>query len=137
MWTASGDMPPSGGSSMTISRRSFIGTTAVASLGLAGGRARAANFPTRDITLIVPWAAGGGTDALARTLTKNAKQYIGVNVPVVNRPAGTGVAGMQAVAQAKPDGYTIGLVTFHLSSYRLTGVSTLSYQDFEPIMLLN
>jgi len=124
---------------MTITRRTFVSSALLTSaiMGSSATSARAAGFPERDITLIVPWAAGGGTDALGRTLVKNAKQYIGVNVPVVNRPGGTGVAGMQAVAQAKPDGYTVGLVTFHLSSYRLTGMSELSYRDFEPIMLLN
>jgi tripartite-type tricarboxylate transporter receptor subunit TctC len=124
---------------MTITRRTFVSSALLTSaiMGSSANSARAAGFPERDITLIVPWAAGGGTDALGRTLVKNAKQYIGVNVPVVNRPGGTGVAGMQAVAQAKPDGYTVGLVTFHLSSYRLTGMSELSYRDFEPIMLLN
>jgi tripartite-type tricarboxylate transporter receptor subunit TctC len=124
---------------MTISRRTILktGLAAAALSGTGLGPAFAAGFPERDITLIVPWAAGGGTDALARTLAKNAKQYIGVNVTVVNRTGGTGVAGMQAASQAKPDGYTLGLITFHLSSYRLTGVSELSYRDFEPVMLLN
>ena len=45
--------------------------------------ARAA-FPERDITVVVPWAAGGGTDTLARTLAKNGKKYFGVNLNVVN-----------------------------------------------------
>jgi tripartite-type tricarboxylate transporter receptor subunit TctC len=123
---------------MSFTRRRFVSSTvASASLFAVGASPlRAAGFPERDITLVVPWAAGGGTDSLARTLTKNAKQYIGVNVAVVNRPGGTGVAGMQSVATARPDGYTIGLVTFHLSSYRLTGLSQLSYRDFELIMLL-
>jgi len=124
---------------MHITRRSFV-STAAASAGLIStgiSPLRAAGYPERDITLIVPWAAGGGTDALGRTLTKNAKQYIGVSVTVVNRPGGTGVAGMKAVATAKPDGYTLGLITFHLSSYRLSGLSELSYRDFEPVMLLN
>ena len=124
---------------MSFTRRRFVSSTVASAslLALGASPLRAAGFPERDITLVVPWAAGGGTDALARTLTKNAKQYIGVNVAVVNRPGGTGVAGMQSVATAKPDGYTLGLVTFHLSSYRLTGLSQLSYRDFEPIMLLN
>lgn len=124
---------------MAITRRSFVSSAVASASFIATGTSplRAAGYPERDITLIVPWAAGGGTDALGRTLAKNAKQYIGVNVTVVNRPGGTGVAGMQAAATAKPDGYTIGLVTFHLSSYRLTGLSPLSYRDFEPIMLLN
>ena len=94
-------------------------------------------YPERDITMIVPWAAGGGTDTVARTLVKNAKQHIGVGINVVNRPGGTGVVGMQAAASAKPDGYTIGLITFHLSSYRHLGVSQLSYRDFEPVALVN
>lgn len=122
---------------MRITRRQFSASVVAASVAASAGGARAAGFPERDITLVVPWAAGGGTDALGRTLAKNAKQYIGANVAVVNRPGGTGVQGMQSVAQAKPDGYTVGLVTFHLSSYRLTGLSQLSYREFEPIMLLN
>lgn len=96
-----------------------------------------AKFPERDITLIVPWAPGGGTDSVARTLVKNARKYMGVNVNVTNRVGGTGVVGMQAASQAPPDGYTLGLITFHLSSYKLMGVSALTYREFEPIALLN
>jgi tripartite-type tricarboxylate transporter receptor subunit TctC len=96
-----------------------------------------AAFPERDITLVVPWAAGGGTDTLARTLVKNAKKYFGVNMNVVNRVGGTGVVGMDSVAKAKPDGYTIGVITFNLSTYRLLGQSELSYRDFDLIALMN
>jgi tripartite-type tricarboxylate transporter receptor subunit TctC len=80
---------------MTLTRRRFVSSALLSSavLGASSKFSVAADFPSRDITMIVPWAAGGGTDALGRTLTKNAKQYIGVNVPVVNRPGGTGVAG--------------------------------------------
>ena len=99
--------------------------------------APAAGFPERDITLVVPWAAGGGTDTLARTLVKNGKKYFGVNINVVNRVGGTGVVGMDSVAKAKPDGYTVGLITFNLSTYRLLGQSDLSYRDFSLIALLN
>jgi tripartite-type tricarboxylate transporter receptor subunit TctC len=66
----------------------------------------AAGFPDHDITLVVPWAAGGGTDTLGRTLVKNAKKYFGVNINVVNRVGGTASIGMNSVATAKPDGYT-------------------------------
>lgn len=97
----------------------------------------AQTFPTRDITLVCPWAAGGGTDTLARTLAKNAKKHFGVNMNVVNRVGGTGVIGMNSVATARPDGYTVGIVTFHLSAYRLMGLSELSYRDFDLIALLN
>jgi len=97
----------------------------------------AAGFPERDLTLVVPWAAGGGTDTLARTLAKNGKKYFGVNMNVVNRVGGTGVIGMHSVATSKPDGYTVGVMTFHLSAYRLLGMSELSYRDFDLIALLN
>ncbi len=97
----------------------------------------AAGFPERDITLIVPWAPGGGTDTVARTLVKNAKKFFGVNVNVQNVVGGTGAIGMNQVARAKPDGYTIGLITFNLSTYRLLKQSELSYRDFDLIALLN
>jgi hypothetical protein len=96
-----------------------------------------AAFPERDITLIVPWAAGGGTDTLARTLVKNAKKFFGVNINVQNVTGGTGVIGMNQVARGKADGYTVAMVTFNLSTYRLLGQSELSYRDFDLIALLN
>jgi tripartite-type tricarboxylate transporter receptor subunit TctC len=97
----------------------------------------AAGFPDRDITLVVPWAAGGGTDTLGRTLVKNAKKYFGVNMNVVNRVGGTASIGMNSVATAKPDGYTVLLATFNLSTYRLIGLNNLTYRDFDLIALLN
>jgi tripartite-type tricarboxylate transporter receptor subunit TctC len=97
----------------------------------------AAAFPERDITLIVPWAPGGGTDTVARTLVKNAKKHFGVNINVQNVTGGTGAIGMNQVARSRPDGYTLGLITFNLSTYRLLGQSELSYRDFDLIGLLN
>ena len=99
--------------------------------------APAANFPDRDITLVVPWAAGGGTDTLARTLAKNAKKYFGVNINVVNKVGGTGAVGMNSVATGRADGYTVGVITFNLSTYRMIGLAELSYKDFDLIALLN
>jgi tripartite-type tricarboxylate transporter receptor subunit TctC len=96
-----------------------------------------AAFPEKDITLIVPWSAGGGTDTIARALVKNAKKYFGVNVNVVNKTGGMGAVGMGAVSTARPDGYTAGLITFQLSTYRMMGLSNLSYRDFALIQLLN
>ena len=99
--------------------------------------APAAGFPERDITLVVPWAAGGGTDTLARTLAKNAKKYFGVNINVVNKVGGTGAVGMNSVATGRADGYTVGVITFNLSTYRMIGLAELSYKDFDLIALLN
>lgn len=95
------------------------------------------SFPEKDLTLIVPWSAGGGTDTIARALVQNAQEYIGVNVNVVNRTGGQGAVGMGAVMSARPDGYTAGVITFGLSTYDLMGLSDMTYRDFELIQLLN
>ncbi len=107
----------------------------VALLGPAGAGAQ--QFPTKDITLVVPWAPGGGTDTIARTLVKNAKKHFGVNVNVVNKTGGLGAIGMGSVATAAPDGYTVGVITFHLSNYRMMGLAPLSYRDFSLIQMIN
>jgi tripartite-type tricarboxylate transporter receptor subunit TctC len=99
--------------------------------------ARAAAFPERDITVVVPWPAGGGTDALARTLAKNGKKYFGVNITVVNRVGGGGAVGANSVATGKTDGYTVCVIPFNLITYQLTGLSDLSVKDFDLIALLN
>ena len=96
-----------------------------------------AAFPEKDLTLIVPWSAGGGTDTIARALVKNAKKHIGVNVNVINKTGGQGSIGMTATKTARPDGYTVGMITFGLSTYKLMGLTDLTYRDFELLQLLN
>lgn len=106
-------------------------------MALAAPPAPAQSFPAKDITLVVPWAAGGGTDTIARTLAKNGKKYFGVNVNVVNKTGGLGAVGMASVASAPPDGYTAGVITFHLSNYRMMKLAELSYKDFALIQMIN
>ena len=113
----------------------FIGVVLCLSIGLPN--AMAAGFPAKDITLVCPWSAGGGTDTLSRALVKNAKKYLGVNVNVVNKTGGMGAVGMGDVAHAKPDGYTVCMLTTQLSTYRLMGLADLSYRNFDLLMLLN
>ena len=103
-----------------------------ASNGMAAG-----SFPAKDITLICPWSAGGGTDTISRALVKNAKKYFGVNVNVVNKTGGMGAIGMGAASTARPDGYTIGMITFQLSTYQSMGLAKLSYRDYNLIQLVN
>src|SRR5258705_13494329 len=74
----------------------------------------AAAYPERPITLIVPWAAGGGTDATARIIGALMEKELGQPVNVVNRVGGSGVVGHSAIAQSAPDGYTIGMVTVEI-----------------------
>ena len=95
---------------MTSTRREFLGTGAAASaLLMAGGmRPAQAQYPERNLSLIVPYGAGGGTDITARLLAKDLEPVIGKPVTVENRGGGGGWLGWGALAAAKPDGYTIG-----------------------------
>ncbi|MFH1034661.1 MAG: tripartite tricarboxylate transporter substrate binding protein [Pseudomonadota bacterium] len=85
----------------------------VAIMLCAGGAlsAAAADFPSKPITLIVPWAAGGSTDTCMRVLAENAKKFLGQPVVVENKPGGGGTVGPATmVATAKPDGYTLSQI---------------------------
>jgi tripartite-type tricarboxylate transporter receptor subunit TctC len=113
----------------------FVMACAVVAYGTAPADAQ--TFPAKDITLVVPWAAGGGTDTIARTLVKNAKKHFSVNVNVVNKTGGLGAVGMGSVASGVPDGYTVGVITFHLSNYRMMKLAELSYRDFALIQMIN
>ncbi|MGA0595251.1 tripartite tricarboxylate transporter substrate binding protein [Enterovirga sp. CN4-39] len=119
-------------------RRSVVGFLLVlaAMLALPAGQARAA-FPDRPITLIVPWAAGGGTDAVARMIGLMLEKELGVPVNVVNRTGGSGVVGHQAIASAQPDGYTIGLITLEINMMHWVGLTKLTYEAYTPLALMN
>jgi tripartite-type tricarboxylate transporter receptor subunit TctC len=99
-------------------------------------RAQAA-FPEQPITLIVPWAAGGGTDAIARFIGAKMQEEFKQPVNVVNRTGGSGVVGHSAISTAKPDGYTIGLITLEINMMHWVGLTDLTYQGFTPFALIN
>ncbi len=94
-------------------------------------------FPSRPITLICPVAAGGGTDALSRLLASLLKENLGVPVNVINRPGGNGVIGHTAIAMGVPDGYTIGMPTFEITTMHWLGLTELTYRDMVPIAIVN
>jgi len=118
-------------------RRTLLGTCALAmTLGLGLTAAEAA-YPDRPITIIVPWGAGGGTDATARILASMMEQELGQPVNVVNRTGGSGVVGHSAIATADPDGYTLGIVTVEIGMMHWAGLTDLTYQDYTPLALYN
>lgn len=96
-----------------------------------------ADYPEKPITLIVPWAAGGGTDATARTIATALEDELGQTVNVVNRTGGSGVVGHTAMAMAKPDGYTLGLITGEINMMHWQGLTQLTYRDYTPIAQIN
>ncbi len=99
--------------------------------------AAAQNYPARPITLIVPWGAGGGTDATARIIGSLMEKDLGQPVTVVNRTGGSGVVGHAAIASAQPDGYTIGLATVEIGMMHWQGLTDLTSASYTPIGLVN
>jgi len=99
--------------------------------------AAAQNYPVRPITLIVPWGAGGGTDATARIIGSLMEKDLGQPVNVVNRTGGSGVVGHAAIASAQPDGYTIGLATVEIGMMHWQGLTELTSASYTPIGLVN
>lgn len=100
------------------------------------GAAEAA-YPERPITMIVPWGAGGGTDATARIVAAGLEKELGVPVNVVNRTGGSGVVGHSAIATAPTDGYTIGIITSEIGIMHWQGLTELSGENYTPLALMN
>src|SRR6187455_543880 len=96
-----------------------------------------AQYPQRPVQLIVPWGAGGGTDATARIIGTLLEKDLKQPVNVVNRTGGSGVVGHDAIAKATPDGYTIGLITVEITMMHHVGLTALTYKDYTPIGLVN
>jgi tripartite-type tricarboxylate transporter receptor subunit TctC len=85
--------------------------------------ARGDDYPKRDITVIIPWPAGGGTDMVTRAFFKNAQKIFPVNVQLVNMQGGGGITGQAKIATSKPDGYTIGMICNSSDDYYLQGMT--------------
>ncbi len=93
-----------------MKRRTFLGTTAASMLATAAAAQTApAAWPARPITFLVPFAAGGPSDALARVLARGLAAELGQQVVVENKGGMGGLVGVTALAKAPADGYTIGM----------------------------
>jgi tripartite-type tricarboxylate transporter receptor subunit TctC len=96
------------------------------------------SFPSRPIRIVLPFAAGGGTDTVARILAQQLTQQMGVSVFVENRGGANGNLGAEAVARAEPDGYTIMYNTSFVATnpwlYPKLGYDP--QHDFEPVLLI-
>lgn len=97
-----------------VTRRDFLLTgSAIAAFGpvVSASSFADARFPTRPVTLICPWPAGGGADAQMRALAEGASRHLGHRVVIENRPGAVGTIGAAALASARGDGYLLSQAT--------------------------
>lgn len=104
-------------------------------LGVVG--LASAEYPKKNIKMLCPWGAGGGTDAVLRALCLSAEKELGKTIVVENKTGGGGLIGHTSIAQAKPDGYTVGMITFELQTYKPQGTGTITWEDYIPLCLIN
>lgn len=95
------------------------------------------DYPKKQIELIVPYAAGGGTDAVARAFADSANKILPQPIGVVNKTGGGGAVGMTEGSKAKADGYKVTLVTVEMTTLPPLGLATFKPEDFKPVARLN
>jgi tripartite-type tricarboxylate transporter receptor subunit TctC len=118
--------------------RSVI-SAAVAGVFVFAGSAFAQNYPTRPITMIIPFAAGGPTDVLGRIVGARMSEVLGQQVVIENVGGAGGMTGSKRVMDARPDGYTIGIGTVGTHAQGQTLYKRPLYNsqtDFQPVALL-
>lgn len=117
-------------SAFKTSMSSFVASVLAILMPL--GTAMAADFPTKEIKLVVPWNVGGSNDISARLISKILADE-GITVVVDNVAGATGTIGMTKVANAEPDGYTIGMGTSSTLAMIAQGLTPLKNEQFAPI----
>jgi tripartite-type tricarboxylate transporter receptor subunit TctC len=122
--------------SINTTRRALTAIAALMTLGVGAAHAQS-DFPSRPIELVVPFAAGGGTDALARSFADATRKHTTQNVIIVNKPGASGSIGWQDVANAKPDGYRQAVITVELATLAHMGIGKIASEDLQPIAQLN
>ncbi|MDR2860299.1 MAG: tripartite tricarboxylate transporter substrate binding protein [Elusimicrobiota bacterium] len=107
------------------------------SVAVLAGVAFAAKYPTKKINFIVPFAAGGGTDAVARKVADVLKKELGQDIVVINQVGGSGAVGMTDGSKKKGDGYNVTIVTRELSWLYQMKLAPVTPNDFKAVGLVN
>ena len=119
---------------ITRNAAAVLGGVVIAIAAAHSVRGESTKFPNRPIQLIVPYAAGGATDAVARLLQQGMEKRLGQPILVINRPGASTTLGTQQVARAAPDGHTIAMVSVpHVANYTLLKEMPYAQSDFIPI----
>jgi len=94
-------------------------------------------YPSRPIELIVPFAAGGGTDVLARAFAEAARKHLPQNLVILNKSGASGAVGWADLVSAKPDGYRLAVITVELTMIPHLGLAKFTADDMTPVARLN
>src|SRR6516165_6219929 len=123
---------------MYLARRNFLQLTAAATaMPAAARRAHAQSYPSRSITIVVPFPPGGSTDVVARIMAERMRPVLGQPITIENVGGAGGSIALGRVARAAPDGYTIDIGQWdtHVGSIIYNPTYDLQ-KDFEPIGLI-
>jgi tripartite-type tricarboxylate transporter receptor subunit TctC len=121
-----------------FTKSTIQGLVAAILLGAAVA-AHAQNYPSRDITFIVPYGTGAATDPISRQFSAQLEKILGNKVNVENKPGGSGSIGDSVIVRSKPDGYTIGLGTNTSLAYQPLINNGLAYKtpsDYQSVVKL-
>ena len=102
-----------------------------------GGTTDVADYPAKTVTLVCPWAAGGGTDRVSRFWAEALQSEFGKPFVVVNKTGGSGAVGHSAGAFARPDGHTLTTITAELSTMHRMGITDITHANFHGILQMN
>lgn len=126
-----------------LGRREYLTTLGVVGMGglagcagqLSGGEEE--DFPSQDIEMICPWAAGGGTDLTGRQIADLAQDPLGVSLYVSNQTGGSGSTGFNAIANSEANGYTVGITTVEICTISHLGIADVTPDALDAVIQYN
>src|ERR1700675_3561535 len=123
---------------ITVKSSVLFALAACALLSVFPDSAALAAYPERLVKIVVPFAPGGGTDVVARTLAQEMSKDLGVSVIIENKPGAGTIIGKQSVAASAPDGYTLLMGTFShaVNSSLSTNLPYDPHKDFAAVALI-
>jgi tripartite-type tricarboxylate transporter receptor subunit TctC len=117
--------------------RAFVVLGAAIVLSAVAPASAQTDYPAKPITMVVPFPAGGRTDVIARTVAQQLQRTLKQPVAVINKPGASSVLGSNEVAEAKPDGYTLGFFSTAVVTAQYTVPTPLSLNSFELVAIVN
>src|ERR1700754_3049877 len=121
---------------MSLARSIAWSVAAALALTVLSAAARCQTYPEKPVTFIIPFAAGGGADVVARSLQEDIRKELAQPIILDNRPGANGAIGSAAAARAVPDGYTLMLTassTFSLNPNLMKDIKYDQLNDFVPV----